>query len=98
MKKRILKARKFSRTELLNSQRKKENDYKLILNITYHPSLAQLKVIMTRIQLLLTPNNEHNKVFRDVSIIGFHRAKSLKDALMRAKVPPTVGAALVQPL
>ena len=42
---------------------------------------------MTRIHLLLTPDNEHNKVFRDVPIIGFRRAKSLKDILVRAKVP-----------
>ena len=42
---------------------------------------------MTRIHLLLTPDNEHNKVFRDVPIIGFRRAKSLKDILVRAKIP-----------
>ena len=46
--KQILKARNFSRTELLNNQRKKENEDKLVLNIMYHPSLAQLKNIMTR--------------------------------------------------
>ena len=41
---------------------------------------------MTRIHLLLTPGNEHNKVFRDVPIIGFRRAKSLKDIVVRAKM------------
>ena len=85
--KQILKARKFSRAELLNSQRKKENEDKLVLNITYHHSLARLKVIITRINLLLTPDNEHNKVFKDVAMIRFRRAKSLKDILVRAKVP-----------
>ena len=42
---------------------------------------------MTRIDLLLTPDNEHNRVVRDVPNIGFRRAKSLKDILVRAKVP-----------
>ena len=93
----ILKARTFSRAELLTNQRKKENEDELVLNITYHSSLAQLKIIMTRIHLLLTPNSEHNKVFRDVSIIGFRRSKSLKDILVRAKIPQ-VGAALVKDL
>ena len=51
------------------------------------PSLAQLKVIMTRIRFLLTPDNEHNKVFREVPIIGSRRTKSLKDILVRAKIP-----------
>ena len=41
---------------------------------------------MTRIHLLLTPDNEHNKVLRDVPIIGFCRTKSLKDILVRAKI------------
>ena len=34
-----------------------------------------------------TPDNEYNKLFRDVPIIESHRAKSLKDILVRAKVP-----------
>ena len=40
-----------------------------------------------RIHLLLKPDNEHNRVFRDVLIIGFRRAKSLKDIFVRAKIP-----------
>ena len=87
MRKYILKSRRFSRAELLNNQRKKQNEDKLVLNITYHPSLARLKVVMTRVNLLLTPDNEHNKVFRDVPVKGFRRAQSLKDILVRAKVP-----------
>ena len=59
----------------------------------YHPSLARLKNIVTRIHLLLTPNNERKKVFRDVPIIGFRRAKSLKDILV-----DIFGAALVKDL
>ena len=43
--------------------------------------------MMTRIHLLLTPDNEHNKLFRDVPITDFLRAKSLKDILVRVKIP-----------
>ena len=53
----------------------------------YHPSFAQLKNITNRIHPLLTPDNEHNKVFKDVPIIGFRRVKSLKNILVRAKIP-----------
>ena len=87
VRKQILKARKSSRDELLNKQRRKENEDKLVLNITYHPSLAQLKMTMTRIHLLSTPNNEYNKVFRGIPIIGFRRAKNLKDIIGRTKIP-----------
>ena len=37
--------------------------------------------------LVLTPDNEHNKVFRDVPITGFRRAKSLKGIVMKVKIP-----------
>ena len=73
--KQILEDRKFPRTELLNNQIKNENKEKPFLNITHSSSVAQLKNIMTKTKLLLTPDNEHN-VFRDVPIIGFRRAKS----------------------
>ena len=43
---------------------------------------------MSFLHLLLTPDQEHQKVFHKVPIIGFRRAKSLKDILVRAKVPP----------
>ena len=53
---------------------------------------------MTRIHLLLTPDNKHNKVFRDISVIGFRRAKSLKDILVRKNLKTKVDAALLKDL
>ena len=37
--------------------------------------------------LLLIPDAQHLKVFTEVPIVGFKRGKSLKDLLVRAKVP-----------
>ena len=42
---------------------------------------------MSYLHLLLTSDQEHQHVFHKVPIIGFRRAKSLKDILVRAKVP-----------
>ena len=66
----------------------KRNDYQLVFNITYQPNFSKLKDTMSFLHLLLTPDQEHQKVFHKVPIIGFRRAKSLKDILVRAKVPP----------
>ena len=63
--------------------------------------MAQLKTLMTRINLLLTSENDYNKVFRDVPTIGFRRGKSLKDILVRAKyvkLKIKVGGVLVKDL
>ena len=84
----ILKARKHKRKDLLNKPKITKNDRKLVLNITYNPAFSKLKSIMSKIHLLLTPDKEHQKVFNEIPIIGFRRSKSLKDILVRAKVPP----------
>ena len=42
---------------------------------------------MSRIHLLLTADEEHQKGFSKFSIIGFPRMKSLKDILLGAKTP-----------
>ena len=60
----------------------------IVLNITYHPVFLKLKNVLSEIHLLLTPDREHGKVFENVPIVGFRRAKSLKDILVRAKVAP----------
>ena len=39
---------------------------------------------MEELQILLTPNKEHKKVFPNMWIIGFQKGKSLKDFLVRA--------------
>jgi len=83
----VIKARKFKRKDLLNKEHKGSRDPKLVLNVTYHPAYAHLKSLLRNIHILLTPDAEHRKVFTDVPLIGFKRGKSLKDLLVRAKLP-----------
>ena len=83
----ILKARKFKRADLLHEKDREKRDPKVVLNLTYHPALSGLRKILSNIHILLTPNIDHKKVFEDVPIIGFKNGKSLKDILVRAKLP-----------
>ena len=53
-----------------------------------HKVILKLKKVLSEIHLLLTPDREHRKVFERIPIVGFRRAKSLKDILGRAKVAP----------
>ena len=84
----ILKDRKFSRSEVLNKRKRVENNSRFVFNITYHPVLSKLKNVLSEIHLLLAPDREHVNVFENIPIVGFRRAKSLKDILVRAKVVP----------
>ena len=47
-----------------------------------------LKNILSKIHLLLTPNRKHRKVFENAPIIAFKKGKSLKDILVKTKIPP----------
>ena len=87
VRKQVLKARKFGRDELLDRERKNKEAPKVILNLTYHPALSSFKRTLEKLHILLTPDKEHQKVFPDIPVIGFKRSKSLKDHLVRAKLP-----------
>ena len=82
---------KFLRREnlqILNKQKSVGNNYRFVFNITNHPVLAKLKSLLSEINLLLTRDREHGKVFERIPVVGFRRAKSVKDILVRAKVAP----------
>ena len=71
------------------SDDKRCNDLEVWLRkIPYHANVSNLKDTMSFLPLLLTPDQEHQKVFQKVPITDFSRAKSLKDIRVRAKVPP----------
>ena len=42
---------------------------------------------MQESHILLTPDKELNKVFHDIPVVGFHNGTSLKDHLVKAKLP-----------
>ena len=80
-------ARNFSRSEVLNKQKRIGIESGFVLNVPYHLVFLKLKNVLSEIHLLLTPSKEHGKVFRKVPIIGFRRAKK-KDVLAGTKVAP----------
>ena len=43
--------------------------------------------ISQELHILPTPDKEHKKVFQDILVAGFRNGKSLKDHLVRAKLP-----------
>ena len=59
-----------------------------MFNITYYPIFSKFKNILSIIHLLLTPDREHSKVFENILIRGFKKAKNLNGILVRSKVPP----------
>ena len=58
----ILKARKFSRKDLLNQDSKTKGRNKLVFNFTYHPAYSKPKHILLHINFLLTHDAQHGIV------------------------------------
>ena len=82
----ISKAKIFSRDELLDKT-KGCKPYRVSLNIAYHPVLRDTQKSLENIHWLLTPDRNHRDVFQEIPLVGFRNAKSLKDYLVRAKLP-----------
>ena len=87
VRKQILKARAFSRDTLLDKIKQVRNNDRLVLTLTYHPSIKNFQNVLNEVHIHLTPNKEHRKVFQDkLPMIGWRKPKSLKDHLVSAKV------------
>ena len=71
----ILNTTKFTREDLLNQDSKTKGRSKLVFNFTYHPAYLKLKHILSNINLLLTPDAQHRKIFPEMPIAGFMRGK-----------------------
>ena len=62
----ILRAREHSRNDLLEREKQQMSEQKLTFNITHNPAFQNVRAIMEKLHILLTPNKEHKKVFLNV--------------------------------
>ena len=84
-----------NRATLLNPIPKEKDDMKIPFVLTYHPAMYKVYDILRKNQNLLLVDSEHETVFKDKILVSFRRAKSLKDKLVRAKLP-SVDAELME--
>ena len=67
---------------------KSESDQnKLTFSTTYYPFFQNVRNILQKLHILLTPDQEDKKLFQNIPIVWFRNGKSLKDHLVRAKLP-----------
>ena len=76
-----------TRNQILNPVKSQSDQKKLTFNITYYLVFQNVRNILQELHILLTPDQEHRKVFQDIPVVGFCNGKSLKDHLVRAKLP-----------
>ena len=59
-----------------NKEKSQGNDSKLIFNVTYYPVCRYQKIHLKELHVIF--DEDHNKVFPEVPIIGFKNNKNLK--------------------
>ena len=84
VRKQVLQACEHSRDSLLEKVKSESDQKKLTFNITYYPVFQNVRNILQELHILLTPDQE---VFQDIPVVGFRNGKSLKDHLVRVKLP-----------
>ena len=87
VRKKILRARKISRNELLDKEKSQGNGSKLTFNVTYCPVFRHLESQLKELHLILGWDEDHKKVFPEVPNIRFKNNKNLKSHLVRAALP-----------
>ena len=65
----------------------KISEKKLTFSITYYSAFQNVRSLIDKLYVLITPNKEHKKVFPNVPIVGFQNGQNLKDYSVRAKLP-----------
>ena len=83
----IDRVRAKDRAPLLDTRPKEKDDMKIPFVLTYHQAMHKVYEILCKNQNLLLVDKEHEAVFKDKILVKFRRAKSLKDKLVRAKLP-----------
>ena len=71
---------------MLEKECNHSEENKVTFNITYYLAFQNTKTISEKLQILLAPDKEHQKVFPKVPIVGFRNGKSLKDHLVRVSL------------
>ena len=67
------------RDTLLNKVKKVRNNERLVLTLTYHPSIKRFQNVLNEVHILLTPNKEYRNDFEDKpSTIGWRSPNHLK--------------------
>ena len=84
VRKKILRARKIPRNDKKKSQ---GNDSKVTFNVRYYPVFRHLKSQLKELNVILTSDEDHKKVFPEVPIIEFKNNKKWKSALVRGTLP-----------
>ena len=87
VRKQVLKGRAICRDDLLNRERALQEKTQVTFNLTYYPVFKDVRKILKELDLLLTPDQAHERVFSEGPIIEFKNTKSLKDHLVRAVSP-----------
>ena len=76
------------REDLLSKPSTNKNNEKVIFTCNWHPKLSQLPNIIRRHHHLLEEDQKLKHVFKDIPIVAFRRAKTIRNEVVRSDLEP----------
>ena len=89
VKKQVARTSRLNREVLIKQEngRSESSKERTPMVVTFHLELNEIKNIVSRLHTILDAPEEHKRVFKDQPLISFRHTSSLKDSLVRAKLP-----------
>ena len=84
----IRKVSKMSREDLLNPSRLKDNKDRVVFVCNWHPRLSSLPKVLKDHYYLLRNNRQVCNIFKELPLVAFRKAKSIRDEVVRTDVSP----------
>ena len=85
----IREVSQMKREDLLDDQKKKKDQNRVIFACNWHPSLSQLPQILRKHFYILQNDTRLKKIFSEVPLVAFRRAKTVRNAVVRSDIDDT---------
>ena len=85
----IREVSQMKREELLDDQRKKKDQNRVIFACNWHPSLSQLPQVLRKHFYILQNDTRLKQIFKEVPLVAFRRAKTVRNTVVRSDIRET---------
>ena len=85
----IREVSQMKREELLDDQRKKKDQNRVIFACNWHPSLSQLPQVLRKHFYILQNDARLKQIFKEVPLVAFRRAKTVRNTVVRSDIRET---------
>ena len=85
----IREVSQMKRDDLLDDQKKKKDQNRVVFACDWHPSLSQLPQVLKKHFYILQNDTRLKRIFPEVPLVAFRRTKTVRNAVVRSDIAAT---------